>query len=252
MEDFSWCGLGWRRRTREQAWGPAYNRRWEAGNVSPPDARGHVTLRVTNPTGRSPISAEMSTTRRGFGYGTYAVTVAKRLDAMQPEVVWGGLFTYDPDARPGFTEIDVCEASAWGGDRGRVPVTQAHGYWFDASKDAAVGSTSVSFRAGTAEAVQTHRMVWEPARLTYETFAGAGVTGSLSKRTVLVGPTVPVPARERLHLNVWVFGGGGGDPDRVLGDSVTVRDLSFVAAVGADDPTATDVRDDRRSDPAGR
>ena len=103
MPDFSWSGLDWRRRTRGEAWGPAYNRSWEAGNVSVPDARGDVTLRVTNPTGRSPVSAEMSTTRCGFGHGTYSMTVPKRLDVMQPELVWGGLFTYDPDAAPGFS-----------------------------------------------------------------------------------------------------------------------------------------------------
>ena len=230
MRDFSWSGLDWRRRTRGEAWGPAYNRSWGAGNVSAPDARGDVTLRVTNPTGRSPVSAEMSTTRRGFGHGTYSMTVRKRLDVMQPELVWGGLFTYDPDAAPGFTEIDVCEASAWGGGAQREPVTQAHGYWFDATKAPGVGSSSVSFRAGTTEDVQTHRLVWEPARLTYATYAGEGFGGTLLKRTVMTGPTVPVPSRERLHVNIWVFGGGGGDPGRVRGDSVTIRDLRFTPA----------------------
>lgn len=230
VRDFSWCGLTWHRRTREEAWGPAYNRSYEANNVTPPNARGDVTLRVTNPTGRSPVSAEMSTTRRGFGYGTYSMTVVKRLDAMQPELVWGCLFTYDPDAEPGFTEIDVCEASAWGGNGHRRPVTQAHGYWFDATKDPGAGSTMVSFSAGTTEDVQTHRLVWEPGKLTYQTFAGEGFDGSVLKQTTLHGPNVPVQARERLHINFWVFGGNGGNPDLVSEDSVTVRNLSFTAA----------------------
>lgn len=230
MRDFSWCGLDWHRRTREEAWGPAYNRLYAASNVTLPNARGDVTLRVTNPTGRSPVSAEMSTTRRGFGYGTYSMTVVKRLAAMQPELVWGCLFTYDPDAGPGFTEIDICEASAWGGNGHRRPVTQAHGYWFDARKDPGAGSSMVSFSAGTTEDVQTHRLVWEPGALTYQTFAGEGFDGAVLKQTILNGPNVPVPARERLHINFWVFGGNRGNPDLVSEDSVRVRNLSFTAA----------------------
>ena len=76
----------------------------------------------------------------------------------------------------------------------------------------------MSFRAGTSEAVQTHRLVWEPARLTYATYAGEGFGGTLLKQTRLTGPTIPVPARERLHVNFGVFGGRGGDPGRVCTD----------------------------------
>lgn len=111
-------------------------------------------------------------------------------------------------------------------------MTQAHGYWFDATKDVGVGSSVVTFRAGTAEPVQTHRLQWEPKRLTYETFAGEGSDMALLKRTVLAAATVPVPARERLHVNLWVFGRNGGEPDRVSGEQVTIRDLTFTAAAG--------------------
>jgi hypothetical protein len=73
-------------------------------------------------------------------------------------------------------------------------------------------------------------MVWEPGKLTFETYAGEGFTGALLKRTVLVGSTVPVPAKEAVHFNLWVTDGGGGDPAHVKPESVVIRDFSFVPA----------------------
>jgi hypothetical protein len=79
-------------------------------------------------------------------------------------------------------------------------------------------------------------MVWEPGRLTFETFAGEGFAGTLLKRTVLEGATVPVPAKEQIHFNLWVTGGGGGDPAHVKPESVVIRDFSFIPAGGAVTP----------------
>lgn len=223
--DFCWNGLNWQRRS--WSGGPHYNGLYDPTNVAGPDVHGHVTLGLTNPTGSAPRAAEFNTTRRGFGYGTYSVVVEKRLDRMQREIVWGGLFTYDGDRAPGHNEIDVCEASAWGSST--RPVVQAHGYWFDAARGPGEGSLTETF-AVPETAVQTHRMVWELGRITYETFSGEGFTGALLKRTVLSAATVPVPAREAIHINLWVFGGNDGDPDHVIPEKVTVRDVSFVAA----------------------
>ena len=245
--DFFWKGFNWERRTSSSNWGPAYNKRYEAANVVGPDANGHVTLKVTNGSGSSPVSAEFSTTRRGFGYGTYTTVVAKRLDVMQPELVWGCLFTYDAMNAPGYTEIDVCEASAWGGGVARDwPVMQTHGYWFDAAKAPGVGSVAESFPAGP-EKVLTHRMTWEPQRLTIETLSGEGLSGPLLKRTILTGTSVPIPTKERLHFNFWVFGGNGGSPDHVKAETVVIRDFTFTPAgvpaepVPAPGPTPTTV-----------
>ncbi|MET3176150.1 UNVERIFIED_ORG: hypothetical protein ABIB52_004024 [Arthrobacter sp. UYCu721] len=230
--NFAWKGFNWEKRF----WGgaPQYNRLFDAANVSNPDANGYVTLKLTNPTGGAPVGAEFQSTRQGFGYGTYSTTVEKNLSVLQKEVVWGCLFTYDPLAEPGYNEIDLCEASAWGGGAAygeSWPVTQGHGYWFDATKPPGQGNNTVVFDV-TASPITTHRMVWEPGKLTFETLAGQGFTGTLLKRTVLQGSTVPVPAKEQVHFNLWVTGGGGGDPAHVKPESVVVRDFSFV-------PTAT-------------
>ncbi len=233
---FSWKGFNWEKRF----WGgaPQFNRLFDAANVSDPDANGHVTLKLTNPTGEAPVAAEFQSTRQGFGYGTYSTIVEKNLSVLQKEVVWGCLFTYDPLAEPGYNEIDLCEASAWGGGAAygeSWPVSQGHGYWFDATKPPGEGNNTVVFDV-SANPVTTHRMVWEPGKLTFETYAGEGYTGALLKRTVLQGSTVPLPAKEQIHFNLWVTGGGGGDPARVKPESVVLRDFSFVPAAAATVP----------------
>lgn len=238
--DFSWKGFNWEKRWWSGA--PQYNANWDKNNVSSPDANGYVTMNLTNPTGSSPVGAEFNTTRHGgWGYGTYSTTVAKNLNSLQNEVVWGCLFSYDPNAAPGYSEIDLCEASAWGGGAsyGQVwPVTQGHGYWFDASKPPGQGNNTTVFNA-TSDPVLTHKMVWEPGRITFETYAGEGYAGPLLKRTVLESSTVPVPSPNMtLHFNLWVTPGGGGDPDHVKPESVTVRDFSYVPATAAPAPIA--------------
>ncbi|ABM09716.1 hypothetical protein AAur_3453 [Paenarthrobacter aurescens TC1] len=227
---FAWKGFNWQKRF----WGgaPMYNASWDANNVSNPDANGYVKLSISNPTGSAPKGAEFQSTREGFGYGTYSTTVEKDVSSLQKEVVWGCLFTYDPNAVPGYTEIDLCEASAWGGGAAYGedwPVTQGHGYWFDATLPPGQGNNTVTFDVTNAP-ILTHRMVWEPGKLTYETFAGEGYDGTLLKRTVLEGSTVPLPAKEQIHFNLWVTGGGGGDAAHVAPETVTIRDFSFVPA----------------------
>jgi hypothetical protein len=227
---FAWKGLNWQKRFWDGA--PHYNRDFDPANVSNPDANGHVKLSITNPTGQAPVAAEMQSTREGFGYGTYTTTVEKNVSALQKEVVWGCLFTYDPNAAPGYTEIDLCEASAWGGGAAygqSWPVEQGHGYWFDSTKPAGQGNNTINFLAPTSN-ILTHKMVWEPGKITFETYAGEGYVGPLIKRTVLEGATVPVPAKERIHFNLWVTGGGGGDAAHVKPESVTIRDFSFTPA----------------------
>lgn len=235
--DFAWKGFNWEKRWWAGA--PHYNQQFDPANVGSPDANGYVTLKLSNPTGQAAIGAEFNTTRRGFGYGTYSTTVEKDLTTLQKEVVWGCLFTYDPAAAPGFNEVDLCEASSWGGgsNYNQVwPITQGHGYWIDASKGPGIGNDTAVFGV-TNHPILTHRLVWEPNKLTFETFAGEGYSGTLLKRTVLQGENVPEPARESIHFNLWVTDGGGGDPAHVKPEKVVVRDFSFVPAAATPTPT---------------
>lgn len=224
--DFSWEGYNWQK--RGYGGGPHFNGQFSAANVSGPDADGHVTLSLTNPTGNAPVASEMISTKRGWGYGTYQTTVEKDLSAMQDETVWGCLFTYDPAAAPGYTEIDLCEASAWGGGPATNPwpILQGHGYWHDDTKAPGVGSNTINFPV-TSNANLTHKMVWEPGKITFETFAGESAAGTLLKRTVLEGATVPVPANESIHFNLWATGAGGGSPSTMKPETAVLKDFSF-------------------------
>lgn len=236
---FEWKGFNWQKRF--WSGGPQFNRIFDPANVSSPDANGYVTLKLSNPTGSAPAGAEIQSTREGFGYGTYSTTVAKNVSALQPEVVWGCLFTYDPEADPGYNEIDLCEASAWGGGGAygeNWPVTQGHGYWFDALLPPGEGNSTITFPT-TTNVVTTHRLFWEPSKLTFETYAGTGFTGTLLKRTVMQGATVPVPAKEAVHFNLWVTGGGGGDPLHVAPETVVIRDFSYAPLATLTAPTPT-------------
>ena len=231
--DFNWGGFNWKKRF----WGggPQYNGQWSPSNVSNPDANGRLKLSITNPTGSAPLGSEIQSTRRGFGYGTYSTVVEKNINSLQKEVVWGCLFTYDPDSTPGFAEIDLCEASAWGGGAQwgeSWPVTLGHGYWFDASKGPGLGNNTVTFPVSSSP-VLTHKMVWEPGRITFETYEGEGFAGRLLKRTVVEGSKVPVPAKEYVLFNLWVVGGGGGNPNAVKPESVVIRNFSFTPSVSA-------------------
>lgn len=224
--DFNWEGFNWKKRT--DAGAPMYNGKWNPNNVINPDANGDVKLKITNPTGNAPEAAEMFSTKQGFGYGTYTTVVEKDLKAMQDEVVWGCLFTYDGTANPGMNEIDLCEASAWGGGGAENwDVTQGHGYWFDAAAGPGVGNKTITFPVSPS-AIQTHKLVWEPGKLTFYTFAGEGDTAQLAKKTVLTGTNVPVPAKERVHFNLWVVGGNGGDAATVTPEEVKIKDFDFV------------------------
>lgn len=236
--NFAWKGFNWEKRFWDGA--PHFNKDFDASNVSNPDVNGHITMQITNPTGSAPVAAEFQSTRKGFGYGTYSTTVEKNTAALQKEVVWGCLFTYDPEAAPGYTEIDLCEASAWGGGAAygeSWPVEQGHGYWFDSTKPPGQGNNTTNFIAPS-DSILTHKMVWEPGKITFETFSGEGFSGPLLKRTVLEGSTVPLPAKEQVHFNLWVTGGGGGDAAHVKPEKVVIRDFSFTPA-GSTTPTST-------------
>lgn len=224
--DFSWEGFNWTKRSSNGA--PAFNGKWNPNNVINPDVNGEVQLKITNPTGLAPESAEFYSTKEGFGYGTYTVTVQKDLADMQDEVVWGCLFTYDSNTTPGYNEIDLCEASAWGGGgSANWDPTQGHGYWFDAAAGPGVGNSTITFPVPKTS-TQTHRLVWEENKLTFYTFAGSNTSAPLAKKTVMTGTKVPKPARERVHFNLWVVGGNGGEPETVTPETAILKDFEFI------------------------
>jgi hypothetical protein len=206
---------------RADAGSPAYNGKWSTANITGPDSNGYVTLHLTNPTGSSPVSAEFDSTRQGFGYGTYTTVAAARLDTMNKALVFGCLFTYD-DLTPhaSHNEIDVCETSAW--DQPRNPVTLEHTYYTDSSG----GGGIVDATPVPPDTVLTHRMVWAPGKITWDSYIGTGTNGTLIKHTERTS-SIPIPYKESVVFNLWAFDNAAANAAPF---DVVIRDFSFVPA----------------------
>jgi hypothetical protein len=217
--DFFWKGFNWTKRT--EAGSPSYNGKWATANVSGPDSNGYITLHISNPTGSSPISGEFDSTRQGFGYGTYTTVVDTRLDTMNKSLVFGCLFTYDDfTSHASHNEIDVCETSAWGISKN--PVTLEHTYYTDAGG----GTDIVDAVPIPSTAPLTHRMVWAPGKIAWDSYIGVGTGGQLIRHTERTS-SLPVPNKEQLVFNLWAFDQGSATAAPL---DVVIRDFSFVPA----------------------
>jgi hypothetical protein len=221
---FSWKGYEWNKRT--DAGAPHYNGIWSTANIVGPDVNNHITLKLTNPSGTSPVASEIYSTIQGWGYGTYTSVVEGNLSLLHKNVVFGGLFTYDgsPSAPVSSNEIDVHETSSWGLN---VPPIISHVYWRNNGGVAQAIQTSLNVPS---DAIQTHIMVWQSGRLTYKSYLGEGVSKTLYKQTTFVYD-IPVPNNERVHFNLWVYD-NVGEPGTVDADGATavdvkLRDFSF-------------------------
>lgn len=212
-----WSGYEWTPRSGE---GNPSSNTWEPGNVLV-DADGHLHLRITNTDGVL-RSSQVRSVHQGWGFGTYECVVAGRVDLLHPNAVLGGLYTFDSANPPGYTEIDMCEASSWGGTGA---VRMQHGYWHDATLPAGEGNVAETFTYPS-DPVTSHRTVWSPGQLVMESFSGGSFSGALLKRTVLTGDLVPVPSAEILNFNLWVFK-GQGDWESVPDTEVIVRSFRF-------------------------
>lgn len=196
-ETFTWSGYEWTKRA--DAGAPTYNGRWSPDNVvlEGPTAR----LLVTNPTGTSPVAAELRSARSGWGYGTYTIVTRGDFAGMGQSLVFGNLFTYDFTQAPGASanEIDAGEISAWGvpGE----PKTVSTSHWLDGGPTNVMGIVKELHVLGPR--TMTFQLDWQPGRIAYRVYHGAGTTGKLFDSAV-VTRGVPVPAQERVVVNAWV------------------------------------------------
>jgi hypothetical protein len=227
-DTFNWKGYEWNRRD-SATFGhgdPAHNGQWSKFNVRDPDEDDYVSVRITN-AGGSPYSAEFYSTQQGFGYGTYTTVVGTRLDTLAKSIVFGGVFTFSPNTAVMFNELDVNETSAWGGGVAQTdPVKLGHTYWVNnnGTRDPITDDIDVP-----ADVVQTHRLIWLPGSLTWDSFVGTGTGGTLILNTS-VTENVPIPGDERVHFNIWTFAGNFGTPDDVPFTDIKIRDFTFVPA----------------------
>lgn len=230
-DSFEWKGETWWRRDNTGG-GPTYNGEWRKGNVSDPDENDYITLYLTNPTGSKPIAAEFWSDIQGRGYGTYVSVIGTSLSTMHKSVVFGGMFTYG-DSGVTNNEIDVHETSAWGVNANTVNLEHTY---FVPDNGGKVGITN-----GTpipSDAIQTHRLIWEPGKLTFDSFKGVGFDGELILHTERTAD-VPTPNDESVHYNLWVVDGDWVDvnPDGATPIAITIMDFSFTEYVPPGPPS---------------
>ncbi len=198
--------------------GPGLGDNWSRKNVVV-NHDGTVDLMVTNPTGHSPISAEL-VSRESFGYGTYTLTAVGEFARLHPAYVFG-IFTFDWSAGgvgPGFNEIDISEISSWGAP---TPPTTTHAYHPDTGGTKSVGGAA--WPASTTQA--TFRLEWLPRSLAF-TVSDTRTGAVVSARTVNAAD-VPTPRREAVHLNLWDGSWGGKPADGQHAPATSVRITGF-------------------------
>jgi hypothetical protein len=207
QQQFSWKGYTWNKRVH--AGPPANNQTWGWGtaNISGPDGSDFMTVSLTNPSGTSPVGCEFFSAKRGFGYGTYTMVVATRLDNIHAASCFGGMFTFD-----------VNEIRDYG--QGTLK-NILHSHVYDNG-----GATFIT-DAGTytSDVVQTHRLIWAPGGLTFDAFIGSTATVAPYFHSVQT-TNLPTPGLERVHFNTFVdvnIAGFGTVPTL----NVVLRDFSF-------------------------
>jgi len=206
----TWSGLAWQVKTSNAAVGPGPNV-FSKANVSV-DGSGFLHLRIARDgSGRWTTAEIIGPT--SYGYGTYTFVTATPLDAFDPNIVLG-LFTWSDRAPYAHREIDV-EVARWGN---AADPTNAQ---FVVQPYAVAGHLD---RFAESAAVRTRQtFTWRPGQVT---FASTNLgTGAPIASYAYSGADVPKPGDERVHLNLWLFGGAG--PTNGLAAEVVVEAFAF-------------------------
>lgn len=214
---FSWKGYTWNKRIH--AGDPANNQTWSASNVSGPDTNNYITLALTNP-GSAPVGCEIFSAKRGFGYGTYTIVTGTRLDNIGAPVGFGGMFTFDFTAYPDYREIDCDETRNYNGLTNKQ-ILKNHAYNSGGTRQFVTNNADMP-----ADVLQTHRMIWQPGLITFDSYIGTGTSGTNYFHAVH-NTNIPTPGLERVHFNVFVdptiTGYATASPLNVV-----IQDFSFI------------------------
>jgi hypothetical protein len=231
---FSWKGLTWNQRIH--AGSPTNHQGWLPTNITGPDGSDYLTFTLSNPGANYPFGGEIFSATRGFGYGIYTTVVGTRLDTMDHRIGWGGPFTFDFTQFPAYREIDIAEIRDYNSNP-NIRILHSHVY-----DNAGSAAFIVDDQDITSDAVQTHRLIWTPTSLTFDTYSGTGTGGTLLFHTVQ-STNLPTPNLERMHFNIW-SNTGVASYQYVSPFSVVLRDFVFAVldqVSVSDSTTVTDV-----------
>jgi len=161
-----------------------------------------------------------------LGCGEYQIHTVGRVDTLDPTTVFG-MFTWDPDARPAFREMDI-ELGRWcnpADPNNAQFVVQPYG----------LPGHLVRFPVALSDDATplTFRMKWTPGVVTMSVYRGHHFGPPLCADPVFehtFTEGVPTAGAERFRLNLWRFcsAGSGCDCSSNLGQEVLVTHFSHV------------------------
>ena len=163
------------------------------------DAGGQLHMKITESDGIY-ICAEVVSSE-SFGYGTYAFSLADRVDDLDPNVVLG-LFTWSDDPAYHYREIDI-EFSRWG----------------DESNDNAqfvvqpwdTPGNMERFNVGPNDVPSIHSFIWLTESIAFTSVHGTNLPPSDPAETIhmweYVGSDIPMPGDENARMNLWLMWG---------------------------------------------
>lgn len=162
------------------------------------DEHGALHLRITKSGGQW-TCAEVNLTR-SLGYGLYRFVV-RETSSLEPAVVFG-MFTWDDKGEgQNHREMDV-EMSRWGDSHSKNAQYVVQPYY--------VPANVARFTVPRGSLVHTFR--WKPGSVLFQTRRGAADgSGNLAEHVFTSG--VPTPGNERVHLNLYVYGGAASPPE---------------------------------------
>lgn len=153
------------------------------------------------------FSAEV-TLNDTLGYGRYSFLTSGRLDLLDPNVVLG-MFTYDyADSPAFFREIDIEYGQRLGNTVGAI----GH---FSVQPYERAGHSRDFFFSGPNSQLW-HHIDWRQDRVTFT---------SGSETFVVTGSGVPVPGRENVRMNLWLYQGVA--PVTATAQTILIREFQF-------------------------
>ncbi len=205
----AWNGVTWQVKTSEVPVGPGPNL-FDGSNVRV-DSSGRLHLRIAKNASGQWTCAEIIGLS-SYGYGTYAFTIASRVDTLDPNVVLG-LFTWSDRAPYPNRELDIeftKRGHAADGTNAQYVVQP-----YDRANH---------LRRFTqpADATSTHRFTWRKGQVSWESH---GADAGLIDRYTYTGSDVPLAGDERVHLNVWLAGGAA--PQNGAPAEVTLSSFAY-------------------------
>lgn len=217
-----WAGRAWTVRESAEPTSPGGNRFSDTDRSAWVDGDGWLHLRITEDARGDWRAAEIKSDDT-FGHGEYTFLAASRFDDLDDDAVLG-LFIYPEDDTGVELDVEFSGREDWE-KRGGNSVFAAYNL-----PDTEPLATRY-FKTELKGNYSTHRIYWTRDTATFKSAHG-GYRGKIPEKVIIAGPiafdaaSLPKPANERVHINLWLT--KGADPDDNADLEVVIKDFIFI------------------------